>query len=64
MKMIKKQNETMFKHVDDTKLNHDELQGVKDTTHLLFELDVDDKAREMVADILQENLAKKKNNKF
>lgn len=61
MKMTKKQNETMFKYLADTKLNHDELQGVKDTIHLLFEPENDKKASEMVllADILQEKLAEK-----
>ena len=43
MKMTKKQNETMFKCLADTKLNHDELQGVKDTIHLLFEPENDKK---------------------
>lgn len=66
MKMTKKQNETMFKYLADTKLNHDELQGVKDSIYLLFDTEVDDKAREMVllTDILQEQLAKKENNNF
>ena len=65
MKMTKKQNETMFKYLADTKLNHDELQGVKDTIHLLFEPENDEKANEMVllAEIRQELLAKRANNK-
>ena len=63
--MTKKQNETMFKYLADTKLNHDELQGVKDTIHLLFEPENDEKANEMVllAEIRQELLAKRANNK-
>lgn len=63
--MTKKQNETMFKYLADAKLNHDELQGVKDTIHLLFEPENDEKANEMVllAEIRQELLAKRANNK-
>lgn len=61
--MTKKQNETLYQHITNVELNHDELQGIKDSIHLLFKPETDEKANEIVviAEIMQERLAEKAN---